>query len=1026
MFRSARWRSEKNRIKVVFRLQFHATQVHHVNAEGLTLSLVPGDVGKPTMRLEKAMVMEGCCRWESPVHETVKFAQDAKTGKVNQRIYHLIVSTTGSTKAGQVGEASIDFADYADAIKACNVSLPLRNSNSKAMLHVLIQRQLEDADPQRDVDESERLKEQSVVCVLSTGDADESHKIDSKENGLFSKAARIAELRRRASIESDSTMSSSDSVPELNTPGEFGNRDDRNKSMFLGSATSLSEAPHVSESEWSGSSDHGISTDDSTNSSNDTMPRDMSRNLSDVETEKLKSDLVALTRQADLSELELQSLRKQIVKESKRSQDLLREVTTLKQERDCLKAECGRLKVSENRKDEMKVKNKLQYEGRDPWILLEEIRQELDYEKDLNSNLRLQLQKTQESNTELILAVQDLEAMLEQRNNEAEDISPRPGTGENMEESRRSCRSETDEDEDQKALEELVKGHTDAKETHLLEQKIKEMYNEIEIYKRDKDELEIQLEQLALDYEILKQENHDISYKLEQSQLQEQLKMQYECSSSLVNVTELENQVESLEAELMNQSEEFSESLGRIKELEKQIKGLEEEMEKQAQLFEADIEAVTHSKVEQEQRAIRAEESLRKTRWKNASVAEKLQEEFKRLSVQMASTFEANEKMAMRAMAEAKDLHMQKRQLEEMLKDANDELKMTKSEYEAKLHELSELVNLKTDEMERMSENLDEKSKQIDYQKRHEEDITAELTREITRLKDEIKGLRKDENTLLLQVKEAENLRIELEEMRKSIEEAEASIQTGNAERNELSSMIASMNEESESLTRELHELKCTRDEKEAAFTGLHAEIETIRAECDDLRHSLSENESENEKQKKQVAMLKGELRKKEESMVNLEKKLKESRAVINNVTKPGIRNKGGSVAHATKEVSSMKERIKLLEGQIKMKENALEASSNMFIEKERDLKSRIEELETRLEELNQNNVDAMVSDKSDELGNLETEIALLRDRNREMETELKEMQQRYSEISLKFAEVEGERQQLVMTLRNLRNAKKS
>lgn len=35
-----------------------------------------------------------------------------------------------------MGETSIDFADYVDAIKTCNVSLPLQNSNSKAMLHV--------------------------------------------------------------------------------------------------------------------------------------------------------------------------------------------------------------------------------------------------------------------------------------------------------------------------------------------------------------------------------------------------------------------------------------------------------------------------------------------------------------------------------------------------------------------------------------------------------------------------------------------------------------------------------------------------------------------------------------------------------------------------------------------------------------------------------------------------------------------------------------------------------------------------
>ena len=53
-------------------------------------------------------------------------------------------------------------------------------------------------------------------------------------------------------------------------------------------------------------------------------------------------------------------------------------------------------------------------------------------------------------------------------------------------------------------------------------------------------------------------------------------------------------------------------------------------------------------------------------------------------------------------------------------------------------------------------------------------------------------------------------------------------------------------------------------------------------------------------------------------------------------------------------------------------------------------------------------------------------ELASLMERNKSMENELKDMQERYSEISLKFAEVEGERQQLVMTVRNLKNAKKN
>lgn len=63
---------------------------------------------------------------------------------------------------------------------------------------------------------------------------------------------------------------------------------------------------------------------------------------------------------------------------------------------------------------------------------------------------------------------------------------------------------------------------------------------------------------------------------------------------------------------------------------------------------------------------------------------------------------------------------------------------------------------------------------------------------------------------------------------------------------------------------------------------------------------------------------------------------------------------------------------------------------------------------------------------EKEEIRVLVAEIASLRECNESMEMELKEMQERYSEISLRFAEVEGERQQLVMTIRNLKNAKRS
>ncbi|RVX09106.1 hypothetical protein CK203_013846 [Vitis vinifera] len=1046
MFKSARWRSEKSKIKAVFKLQFRATQVPQLGVEALFLSVVPADVGKPTVKLEKAWLEGGSYYWENAVYETVKFVQDPKSGKINDRIYHFIVSK-GSSKAGLVGEVSIDFADYAEATKPSSVSLPLKNSNSGAVLHVSIQRIQGNVD-EREVEESDdaKIKSQDKILrnQLSNGDADGSVKSNSAEDGPFNKTTSNMELssNRRASSGSDITLSSSESSSGLDTQEKF---------------------------------------------SQDILPGERSQQAPDVAIEKLKTDFLVLARQAEMAELELQTLRKQIVKERKRGQDLSKEVGGLKEERDALKAECENLRSFQKRTDQAKIKNKLQFEGGDPRALLEELRQELSYEKDLNANLRLQLQKTQESNTELILAVRDLDEMLEQKNLEISNLSDKLATTENGEELREATsRCQSDDDEEQKALEDLVKEHNDAKEVYLLEQKVMDLYSEIEIYRRDKDELEAQMEQLALDYEILKQENHDISYRLEQSQLQDQLKMQYECSASFATMNELENQVEKLENELKKQSREFSDSLVTISELETQVRNLEEELEKQAQEFEADLEVITSAKVEQEQRAIRAEEALRKTRWQNANTAEKLQEEFKRLSKQMTSTFDANEKVAMKAMAEASELRMQNCHLEEMLQKANEDLQSIRDDYEAKLQDLCNQLNLKTSQLEQLLLETEDKSKQLKHQEKHEQEFHGVLSQEIITLMAEIERLT-EENGLLSELAEQnESLRAEFQQIKMSAKKTEMLVQRGIMERSELEKTIALLRKEAEKLLEELNGMTYLKDEKETLLGNLQAELENLRARYNEMKRSLFEDETEKEKLRKQVFQLKNELKKKEDAFNTVEKKLKDSngRGPISDGTKATPKNnKAAPVPRGSKEVASLKEKIKWLEGQIKLKETALESSTNSFLEKEKDLQNKIEELESRMEDLNQSSksfceyqlqkvalngdmpgeirsaaenltttalmskengmgmplieskdeilleeqpkASAMTIREQFELDDLLMEMTSLKEKNKSMEGELKEMQERYSEISLKFAEVEGERQQLVMTVRNLKNAKK-
>ncbi|KZV25341.1 hypothetical protein F511_24568 [Dorcoceras hygrometricum] len=138
-------RREK-KFEAIFKMQFQVTQVDPLTGTCLMISLVPVDAGKPTARLEKAKIVEGICTWEYPVYETVELVQEIKTGRIREKIYHMIVSTE-SWESGLLGQASIDFADLAEVKEPRIFTLPLQTSISGATLHVTVQRMLEDYDP---------------------------------------------------------------------------------------------------------------------------------------------------------------------------------------------------------------------------------------------------------------------------------------------------------------------------------------------------------------------------------------------------------------------------------------------------------------------------------------------------------------------------------------------------------------------------------------------------------------------------------------------------------------------------------------------------------------------------------------------------------------------------------------------------------------------------------------------------------------------------------------------------------------
>ncbi|CAN1751833.1 hypothetical protein LINPERHAP1_LOCUS4469 [Linum perenne] len=893
MFKS--WRSKEKKLKAVFQLQFQATDVPQLKKPALTVALVPEEVGKPTFKLEKTAVQEGTCLWENPVYVTVKLVREPKTGKIHEKIYHFIVSS-GSSKKDYLGESSIDFADFADEAEPITVSLPLKFANSGAVLHITIH------------------KIQGGVDHRNRGSNE-----DSQDGKLTN---QLSNDRSEIDDKNFSEQDLDDYEEDDNFKASVGSTD---SFKSLGRQNSMPQKPPIVVNSTTKNRLHRrTSTEWSIGSASDGSLVDSSNSPGDESVQKLKSENFSLMRQQEQSEMEMQTLRKQLMKETKRAQELSREVMDIKNERDALERECEQLKFSrKNVEAEALDRVRATHEG--SRIKLEEMRKELNHEKELKLNLELQLQKTQESNSELILAVQDLDDMLKAKN-----ITVESGEDDNEFQCQK-CRCSAEANEDHQAEAALTGDGNDANtsEVNLLKEQITNLSDEVEAYKESRERLEKYIEQLTQDYEDLKQENQDISSELEQNR-QQKLEVEGECSGYLAAIEEYESQLERLEQKLREQTQEQSEALLHINELEGQVKALEKELDNQAVGFHKDLDDLTRAKTEEEQRAIHAEQALRK------------------LSQEMAGKIDENEKLKMNAVTESEKLRTENRIMKEKLNEAYEEITLIKDQTKVRVEELLTQLDLRTKMIEEISSEAEEKSVQLETLQKQEKERQEAFTREIQMLKGKIEEL-----TIADSSSEKNQAKASLEET------------------DELKIKYTSAKNEAEKALQELENLRTQKDERDTMLSRLQLDIKELRDQHNKLTYSLLEEELEKEKLKKQIVQLKGELQKEEDDSMVIQK---------------GVKTKNGLT-----------------------REHSLQSKMGTEAAAKRKVKTCTEQ------QLDNCNLAEMLS-----------EMAQLKERNKRMESELKEMEVRYSDISLKFAEVEGERQQLVMTVRNLKNSKKN
>lgn len=868
-------RREK-KFDAVFKMRFQVTQVPPLEATGLMISLIPVGAGKPTARLERAEIVEGTCKWENPVYETVELVQEIKTGRIGEKCYYLIVSTV-SSESGFLGHGQIDFADLAEATDPTNLTLPLQTSKSGGILHVTVQRVPED--------HYSRSTEDGEILDAETRDHYSNGTLQSTET----------EVSREA-------LSSGDAESENN-------------------------------------------------------------------------QMKMLEREVEVSEKEVESLRQQVISESKKGQQLSELIAHLQEEREVIKTECEQLKSD--------FASAIQKETESMKILLDGIKKELQSERHLNDELKLQLQKTEDSNSEYILAWRDLNKQTDQKNTETSEFSSN--------------------------IKALESEKMDPEEEKLLKQTIENLNSEIEVHKKEKEDILMDVKKLTTDGENLDRASKQIYSTLQQT-LEENMEMEQNYAESLATVKQLKFRVEALEEDIKKQQLQYSESLILNEELENQVENLHKELENQAQLYEENLKTAIEANINQEQTAVRAKEAFRQAMRDNANTVERLQEEFKQLTDEMSLKIDENEKLAQKSTAEATDLQQKNEVLESLLQKAVEEHQKTRTDYERSVHELEEVKQLSDEMLLKIEEN---------------EKLSQKLIAEATDLRGKNKVLES-----LLQ-KDEEEYQITRTEYERTVHELE--------ELKQLSDEMSVQIEENEKLSQkwiaEATDLRGKNEALESLLQKAEEEHQITRTKYEGTVHELQEQNkriyiNEHDDHERQLASVREEVDKLKQENISMKSQvdLKNSKEVNLNLEVKKLRLKNSDLKNHLSQVELEKEDLKkevatLQEGFHKNKESAKAKNINTSEpEGIGNMENNTSMANLRVIDDLTNQIDVNIA----QIKSLLAEVEYLKERNRIMEEGLEEMHERYSEISLRFAEVEGERQQLIMTLRNLKSGKKN
>lgn len=341
MSRVTKWKLEKAKVKVVFRLQFHATHIPLSGWEKLFISFIPTETGKTTAKTSKANVRNGACKWADPIYETTRLLLDSKTKQYDDKLYKLVVGM-GTSRSSVLGEATINLADYADASQPSAFALPLHGSDHGTILHVTVQlltakTGFREFEQQRDKglqsgnnvnreNESNVVKSSSSELQIPVDQVNKAktHIQQSKELSSVVEETGIREEYSDSQVTCDGSSNASENYHEVDSRVSGSQSSPTEK----GDGSSHRKLAQRSGSEYSVDNDLAIAYEENHRLRG-------SLEVAESSVSELKMELSVLQSHANEMGTETQKLAQEFATEIASSQELAKEVIVLKSE--CLK-----------------------------------------------------------------------------------------------------------------------------------------------------------------------------------------------------------------------------------------------------------------------------------------------------------------------------------------------------------------------------------------------------------------------------------------------------------------------------------------------------------------------------------------------------------------------------------------------------------------------------------------------------------------------------------------------------------------